>query len=52
MRCWPWSLSIWKSLGDSALGDDQAIAAFKELMHSVATVKERHNRKACRPRRR
>lgn len=27
-------------------------AAFKELMHSVATVKERHNRKACRPRQR
>lgn len=27
-------------------------AAFKDLMHSVATVKERHNRKACRPRQR
>ncbi|WP_245286147.1 hypothetical protein [Bradyrhizobium sp. WSM1417] len=41
-----------EALGDSALGDDKAVAAFKELMHSVATVKERHNRKACRPRRR
>lgn len=39
-------------LGDSALGEDQAIAAFKELMHSVASVKERHGRHACRPRRR
>lgn len=38
--------------GDSALGDDTAIAAFKELMHSVATVKERHGRHSCRPRRR
>ena len=35
-----------------ALGDNKAVAAFKELMHSVATVKERHNRKACRPRQR
>ncbi|MGT2440470.1 hypothetical protein ACU4GH_37150 [Bradyrhizobium betae] len=38
--------------GDGALGEDKAISAFKELMHSVATVKERHSRKACRPRRR
>jgi len=36
----------------NVLADDQAIAAFKELMHSVATVKERHGRKACRPKRR
>jgi hypothetical protein len=37
---------------ENVLADDQAIAAFKELMHSVATVKERHGRKACRPKRR
>ena len=37
---------------DHALADDPAIAAFKELMHSVAKVKERHGRKACRPKRR
>jgi hypothetical protein len=35
---------------DHALVDDKAIIAFKELMHSVATVKERHGRKAYRPR--
>lgn len=35
-----------------AFGEDKAIAAFKELMHSVATVKERHGRHACRPKRR
>ena len=34
-----------------ALGEDKAIAAFKELMHSVATVKDRHGRHACRPKR-
>ncbi len=37
---------------DDALADNEAIIAFKELMHSVATVKERHGRKACRPKRR
>ncbi|MCK1386145.1 hypothetical protein [Bradyrhizobium sp. 21] len=37
---------------DHAFADDKAIAAFKELMHSVATVKERHGRRACRPKRR
>jgi hypothetical protein len=37
---------------ENVLADDQAIAAFKELMHSVATVKERHGRKAFRPKRR
>lgn len=36
----------------NALGEDKAVTAFKELMHSVATVKERHGRKAYRPRRR
>ncbi|APG15760.1 hypothetical protein M2175_008808 [Bradyrhizobium elkanii] len=35
-----------------ALADDPAIVAFKALMHSVATVKEQHGRKACRPKRR
>jgi hypothetical protein len=35
-----------------AIEDDKSIAAFKELMHAVATVKERHHRKACRPKRR
>jgi hypothetical protein len=37
-----------------ALADDKAIKAFKELMHSVATVKERHGRAqtAYRPKRR
>jgi hypothetical protein len=35
-----------------ALGEDKEIAAFKQLMHSVAAVKERHNRPACRPKRR
>jgi hypothetical protein len=37
---------------DCALGEDKAIVAFKELMHSVATVKERHGRHARRPKRR
>ncbi|XUJ32010.1 hypothetical protein ACQ5SK_24645 [Bradyrhizobium japonicum] len=37
-----------ESRSDHALADDPAIVAFKELMHSVATVKERHGRKACR----
>jgi hypothetical protein len=41
-----------EALGDSTLGEDKAIAAFRELMHSVATVKERHGRHACRPKRR
>ncbi|MGD5712558.1 hypothetical protein QUT19_22745, partial [Xanthomonas citri pv. citri] len=41
-----------EALGDSALGEDKAISAFKDLMHSVASVKERHGRHACRPRRR
>lgn len=41
-----------ESRPDHALADDQTIAAFKELMHSVAKVKERHGRKACRPKRR
>ncbi|QDP22476.1 hypothetical protein [Bradyrhizobium cosmicum] len=41
-----------EALGDSALGDDKAVSVFKELMHSVASVKERHGRHACRPRRR
>lgn len=36
----------------NVLAEDKAITAFKELMHSVATVKERHGRKACRPKRR
>ena len=40
-----------EALGDSALRDDKAVAAFKELMNSVATVKERHGRTACRPKR-
>lgn len=35
-----------------ALGEDKAITAFRELMHSVATVKDRHGRDACRPKRR
>ena len=35
-----------------ALGQDKVIIAFKEQMHSVATVKERHGRTACRPKRR
>jgi len=37
-----------------ALGENKAISAFKELMHSVATVKERHGRgrTAYRPKRR
>lgn len=37
-----------------ALGDNKAIAAFKELMHAIATVKERHGRAstAYRPKRR
>ena len=34
-----------------AIGEDKAIAAFKHMMHSVANVKERHGRKACRPKR-
>ena len=34
------------------LGQDKAIAAFKQIMHSVATVKERHGRTAFRPKRR
>jgi len=37
---------------DNVIGDDKAIAAYKDMMHAVATVKERHNRKACRPKRR
>jgi hypothetical protein len=39
---------------EQALGNHKAIAAFKELMHSVATVKERHGRgqTAYRPKRR
>ena len=41
-----------EALGDSALGDDKAVSAFKELMNSVASVKERHSRTAKRPRRR
>ncbi|MCK1281136.1 hypothetical protein IVB46_38560 [Bradyrhizobium sp. 61] len=41
-----------ESQPDHALADDPAIVAFKALMHSVATVKERHGRKACRPKRR
>ena len=36
---------------EHVFADDKAIAAFKELMHSVATVKERHGRKAHRPKR-
>ncbi|QIP04099.1 hypothetical protein [Bradyrhizobium symbiodeficiens] len=35
-----------------ALDEDKAITAFRELMHSVATVKDRHGRHACRPKRR
>jgi hypothetical protein len=35
-----------------ALGEDKAIIAFKELMHSIATVKDRHGRPARRPKRR
>ncbi|WP_244659428.1 hypothetical protein [Bradyrhizobium guangdongense] len=34
------------------LEQDKAIIAFKELMHSVAAVKERHGRTASRPKRR
>jgi len=41
-----------ESRPEHALADDPAIVAFKALMHSVATVKERHGRKACRPKRR
>ncbi|OAF14792.1 hypothetical protein AYJ54_41490 [Bradyrhizobium centrolobii] len=37
---------------ENVIGDNKAIAAFKDMMHAVATVKERHNRKACRPKRR
>ncbi|MBC9880826.1 hypothetical protein G8O24_26220 [Bradyrhizobium sp. INPA01-394B] len=33
------------------LGEDEAIADFKKLMHAVAAVKERHKRKAYRPKR-
>ncbi|MFT4118619.1 hypothetical protein [Bradyrhizobium sp.] len=40
-----------EALGDRALGDDKAVTAFKQLMNSVATVKERHDRKARRPKR-
>lgn len=36
---------------DHALADNEAIIAFRQLMHSVATVKERYGRKACRPKR-
>jgi hypothetical protein len=36
---------------DPALADDKAIVAFKELLHAVATVKERHGRTASRPKR-
>ena len=35
-----------------ALGEDKAVTALKELMHSIATVKERHGRPARRPKRR
>jgi hypothetical protein len=41
-----------ESRPEGALGEDKAITAFKELMHSVAAVKERHGRKARRPMRR
>jgi hypothetical protein len=34
-----------------AIGEDKAIAAFKQLMRSVATVKERHDCEARRPKR-
>jgi hypothetical protein len=37
---------------DNLISDDKAIAAFKGMMHAVAAVKERHGRKACRPKRR
>jgi hypothetical protein len=37
---------------ENVLADDKAIIAFKDMMHAVATVKERHGRKACRPKRR
>jgi len=37
---------------DTPLEDGDEIKAFKEMLHSVATVKERHGRPACRPRRR
>ncbi|MGY8635993.1 hypothetical protein RAD15_26325 [Bradyrhizobium sp. 14AA] len=40
-----------ESRPDCALGEDKAITAFKELTHSVATVKERHARHARRPKR-
>ena len=40
-----------EAVGDSALRDDKAVAAFKELMNSIATVKERHGRPAWRPKR-
>ena len=35
-----------------ALDEVKAITAFRELMHSVATVKDRQGRHACRPKRR
>jgi len=34
------------------LGEDKAITAFKDLVHSVAKVKDRHGRHAYRPKRR
>jgi len=37
---------------DAPLKDGDEIKAFKEILHSVATVKERHGRRACRPKRR
>ncbi|WP_245315719.1 hypothetical protein [Bradyrhizobium neotropicale] len=37
---------------DNVIGDGKAVAALKDMMHAVATVKERHNRKPCRPKRR
>jgi len=51
MRCWA-VIEHLESGTDCALGEDKAIVAFKELMHSVATVKERHDRHAHRPKRR
>lgn len=37
---------------DAPLADDKAILAFKDIMQSVANVKERHGRSARRPKRR
>ncbi|MBR0810164.1 MULTISPECIES: hypothetical protein [Bradyrhizobium] len=41
-----------ESRTDCAPVEDEAITVFKELMHSIAAVKERHDRHACRPTRR